>query len=155
MGAEVGAAPGEGDAADGGCADEAGLAGAPVDAVFQLKEAARAVGIDVIGDGGASELDGVAENIDKRGAQAGEFGAGEARGLAGGTDGGAEERLVGVDVADAVEEGLVEQRGLDGRAARVEEGDEVFEGDGEGFAAWAGKAGWLRGDCRGRFPPMR
>ena len=136
--AEVGAAAGEGDAADGGCADEAGLAGAPVDLVPELEEAAGALGVDVVGDGGAAEADGVAEDFDQRGAQAGQLGAGEAGGLAGGADGGAEERLVGVDVADAVEQGLVEQRGFDGRAARMEEGDEVCEGDGEGLAAGAG-----------------
>ena len=141
MGAEVGAAAGEGDAADRGGADEAGLAGAPVDAVLELEEAAGAFGIDVVGDGGAAEADGVAEDFDERGAQAGQFGAGEAGGLAGGTDGGAEEALVGVNVADAVEEGLVEQRGLDGGAAGVEESDEIGEGDGEGLAAGAG-VGW-------------
>ena len=147
----MGAAAGEGDAADGSGAGETGLAGAPVDAVFQLKKAAGAVGIDVVGDRGAADLDGVAENFDQRGAQAGEFGAGEARGLASGTDGGAEERLVGVDVADAVQERLIEQSSLDRRAARVEESDEIGEGDGEGFASGAGKgcrllvAGcWLR-----------
>ena len=59
---------------------------------------------------------------------------------AGGTDGGAEERLVGVDVADAVKEGLVEQSGLDWGAARVKEGDEAGEGDGEGFATGAGES---------------
>ena len=55
-----------------------------------------------------------------------------------GADAGAEEGFVGVDVADAVEQGLVEQRGFDGGLAAAEEGDEVFEGDGEGFAAGAG-----------------
>ena len=77
------------------------------------------------------------EDFDQGGAEAGEFVAGEAAGVAGGTDAGVEERLVGVDVADAVEEGLVEQRGLDGGLAVAEEGDEVFERDGEGFAAGA------------------
>ena len=143
MRAEVGAAAGEGDAADGGGADEAGLAGAPVDLVPELEEAAGALGIDVVGDGGAAKPDGVAEDLDERGAQAGQFGAGEAGGLAGGAKAGAEEGFVGVDVADAVQERLVEQRGLDRRAARMEEGDEVCERDGEGFAAGAGVGCWL------------
>lgn len=38
---------------------------------------------------------------------------------------------------------MVEQSGLDGRAAGVEESDEVCEGDGEGFAAGTGIRGWL------------
>jgi len=49
-----------------------------------------------------------------------------------------EEALVGIDVAHAVEEGLVEQGGLDGSLAIPEESDEVFERDGEGFGAGAG-----------------
>jgi len=50
MGAVVGAAAGEGDSLDGSFADEAGFAGALVDAVFELEEAADAGGIDVVGD---------------------------------------------------------------------------------------------------------
>jgi hypothetical protein len=137
VGAEVGAAAGEGDALDGGSADEAGLAGALVDLVAELEEAADAVGVDVVGDGGAAELNGVAQDFDEGGAEPDELGAGEARGLAARADVGEEEGLVGVDVADAVEQGLVEQRGLDGGAAVAEDGDEVGEGDGEGFAAGA------------------
>ena len=78
------------------------------------------------------------EDFDEGGAESGEFCASETTGVAGGADAGVEECLVGVDVADAVEQGLVEQRGLDGTAAMAEEGDEVFERDGEGFAAGAG-----------------
>ena len=58
--------------------------------------------------------------------------------MARGADAGVEEGLVGVDVADAMEEGLVEERGLDGGLAGAEEGDEVFEWDGEGLFARAG-----------------
>ena len=78
------------------------------------------------------------EDFDEGGAEAGEFVAGEASGVTRGADAGVEEGLVGVDVADAVEEGLVEQRGFDGGFAVAEEGDEVFEGDGVGLFAGAG-----------------
>ena len=61
-------------------------------------------------------------------------------------DPGVVEGLVGVDVADAVEEGLVEERGLDGGLAVAEEGDEVFERDGQGFAAGAGVGGSCDGE---------
>ncbi len=85
------------------------------------------------------------EDFLQRGAEAGEFVAGEASGVAAGADAGVVEGLVGVDVADAVEEGLVEERGLDGGLAVAEEGDEVFERDGEGFAAGAGvRVPWRR-----------
>jgi hypothetical protein len=52
-----------------------------------------------------------------------------------------EESLVGVDIADSVEEGLVEERRLDGSPAVAEEGDEVFERDGERLATGAGVGG--------------
>ena len=133
----MGGAAGEGDALDGCVADEAGEVGALVDLMAELEEAADAVGVDVVGDGGAAELDGLAQDSDQRCAQPGELGARKARGLAARADAGEEDCLVGVDVADAVEERLVEQRGLDGGAAVAEEGDEVFEGNGEGLAAGA------------------
>jgi len=126
-GAEVGATPANHNTFDRRSADEAGLAGAHVDAVFQLEEAADAVGVDVVGDGRPAEFYGVGEDGDERVAEAAEFSAGKQRGQTAGTDAGAEEGLVGVDVPDAVEQGLVEQRGLDGSAAFAEEGDEVFQ----------------------------
>ena len=134
----MGAAASNDDALDGGFADTAGFAGAGVDVVVELEKAGYAFGVYVIGDGGAAQLDGVFEDFDECGAEAGELVAGESSGVARGADAGVEEGLVGVDVADAVEEGLVEQRGLDGGLAGAEEGDEVFKRDGEGLAAGAG-----------------
>ena len=101
-------------------------AGAGVDVVVELEEAGHSFGVYVIGDGGASQLDGVLEDFDEGGAESGEFVAGEASGVARGADAGAEEGFVGVDVADAVQEGLVEERGLDGGFSIAEEADEVF-----------------------------
>jgi len=54
MGAVVGTPPSQNDAADGGSADQAGLAGSQVDAVLELEEAGDAVGVHVVGDGGAA-----------------------------------------------------------------------------------------------------
>lgn len=138
----MGAAAGEGDALDGCAADAAGFAGALVDPVAELKEAAHAVCVDVIGDRGAAELDRLFEDCDEASAQLGEFVAREACGLARGANAGAEEGFVSVDVADAVQQGLVEQRGFDGRLAVMEERDEVLERDGERFAAGAGVGRW-------------
>lgn len=132
-GAEVGAAASDEEALDGGAAGEAGLAGAEIDAVLELEEAADAVSIDIVGDRGAAELDGVGEHVDQGLAQADEFGAGEASGMAAGTDPGTEEALVGVDVAHAVKQTLVQQRGLDGGAAATKEGIEIFLRDSEWF----------------------
>ena len=54
-------------------------------------------------------------------------------------DFGVEEAFVGVDVAYSVEERLVEEGGFYWGFAASEEGYEVGEGDGEGFAAFAGE----------------
>ena len=137
-GAEVGASAAYDYSLNGGFADTAWLAGAGVDMVMELEEAGYTFSVYVIGDGGAAEFDGVFEDFDEGGAEAGELGAGESAGVAEGSDVGVEEGFVGVDVAYAVEQGLVEQRSFDGGLAVAEEGDEVFEGDGEGFAAGAG-----------------
>ena len=109
--------------------------------MFELEEAANAVGIDVVGDGGAAEGDGVVEDGEEGGAEAVELGAGEAAGVAAGPDAGAEEAFVGVDVAHAGEEGLVEEGGFDGGAAAAEEGGKVGGGDGEGLGTGSGEGG--------------
>ena len=132
------AASGESDFLDGRGADGAGLGCAAVDLVFDLEVAAHALRINVVGDGRAAEFDGSAQDGLQGGAQADEFGASEAAGLAARTDAGAKERLIGVDVANAVEQRLVQQRGLDRRLAATEERDEVVRRDREGLAAGAG-----------------
>ena len=155
----MGAAASEEDAADGGSADQAGLAGAHVDAMLELEEAGHTVGIHVVGDRGTAERDGVPQDVLQGGVEPVELGAGEAAGDAGGADSGVEEALVGVDVADAVEERLVEQGGLDGELAAAEEGREVVGGDGEGFAAGSAEGGCgcagLGGECKARRPKRR
>lgn len=90
------------DALDGGLAGPAGLAGTGVDAVVKLEETGNTVGVNVIRDGGATELDGLFENLLQGGAQVGEFVAREASGVAAGADSGVVQGLVSVDVTDAV-----------------------------------------------------
>ena len=142
MGAVVGAPSGEEDAADGGSADQAGLAGSHVDAVLELEEAGDTVGVDVVGDGGAAKLDGFPQDGLQGCLKAVEPLAGEASGHAGRTDSGMEEAFVGINVAHAVEQLLVEQGGLDRELAVAEEGAEVGGRDGEGLLS--GSAEGLR-----------
>jgi hypothetical protein len=141
VGAVVGTPPGKEDTADRGPAGQAGQAGSQVDAVLELEEAGDPVCVDIVRDRGAAEFDGFPKDGLQRGAKAVKPVAGEASGHAGGADSGVEETLVGVDVADAVEQLLVEQGGLDGEPAVAKEGAEVGGGDGEGFVA--GSAEWL------------
>ena len=133
----MGAASGEDDALDGLTADATGHSLAGVDAMLQLKKASDALGIDVIGDGGAAEGDGVCEDLLERDAEAFKLRARKRGGEAAGTDACAKEAFVGVDVADAVEQGLVEERGFDGDFAGLEEAGEVMGVDGHRLAAWA------------------
>jgi hypothetical protein len=63
----------------------------------------------------------VLEDLLQRRAEARQLVAGETAGVAAWADSGMVKGLVGVDVADAVEEGLVEERSLDGGLAVAEE----------------------------------
>jgi hypothetical protein len=80
-----------------------------VDLVLDLEVAAHALCIDVVGDGRAAQLDRSLQDCLQGGAEAGVFFAGNSGCLTAGTNSSAEERLVGVDVADSVQQGLVEQ----------------------------------------------
>ena len=132
--AEVRAPAGEQYSADGSAADQAGLAGPEVDAVLKLEKAAYAVGIHVVGDGRAAERNRMLQDFLQGRAKAVKFSALDAAGHAFGTDSGAEEAFVGVDIAHAVEQRLIEQRRFDGQLAAAKELSESLGSDG----------GWLR-----------
>ena len=138
----MGTAASENDAANGGAAGSAGLAGALIDAMLELEESPGAFGIDVIGDRGAAHPDGVFQDLAKCLAQAVEFGAGETAGGFAGADAGAKEAFVGIDVAHAREQFLVEEGGLDGDAAAAKQGGELSGADGEGLGAGSRKTGF-------------
>ena len=80
LGAVMGSAASQHQALDGRLAAAAGLACTLVNAVLDLKEAARAIGVDVIGDRGAAEPYCVAQNLAQRQSKTLEFGVGEAVG---------------------------------------------------------------------------
>ncbi len=63
LGTVVAAAAGDYDSFDGGFADQAGFGLAAVDAVLELEESFFAVGVYIVGDGGAAEGDGLFENL--------------------------------------------------------------------------------------------
>ena len=107
--------------------------------MLKLEEAADAFGIDVIGDRRAAELDGMAENLLESDMEAVEFGWGEPSSLAAGTDTRAKQAFISIDVADAGEQRLVEQRGLNGELTAAEEDGEFTAGDGERLCASGGK----------------
>lgn len=72
----MGAATPENDATNGGTAGSAGLAGTLIDAMLKLEESPGTVGIDVIRNRGATQPDGVFQDLAECLAQAFQFGAG-------------------------------------------------------------------------------
>ena len=121
-------------------ADGAFFTGTPVHLVLQLKEATNAIGIDIIRHRGSAELDGLRQHLLQRGVQASKLIAREAARRSARTNACTEESLICVDVADAVQDRLVQQRGLDRDLAATEELRELIRGDGGGLPAWSGIA---------------
>src|SRR5262249_37474632 len=104
------------DALDGRAADATRLAGAVVDGVVHLEEAGLAVGVDVVGDRAAAELDGMFEHAPHGGAQALELLAAQAAGAPARANAGLKDHLAGVDVAHPAERALIHQQILDRHA---------------------------------------
>ena len=94
--------------------------------MLQLEEAFLAVGIHVVADGRAAQRDGFVQNFLQRSVQLAQLLAGERRRTAPRADAGAKQRLVGVDVADAAQQLLIEQRALDRRLALAKELDKAI-----------------------------
>jgi hypothetical protein len=107
-------------ATDGRAAHHTRLTGALVDAMFELKESATAFGVDVIGDGGAALFDGLGEHFDDGLVQFPDAFGAQARANGQGMNAGAEEGFIGIDIADAADEMLIEQDGLDAGFAALE-----------------------------------
>jgi hypothetical protein len=125
----VSAATAEFDAADLRTAAITRLTGASKDLHVELVSSLAAGGIDVITEGGAAVAEGIGEHLADGGMEAlnGRFRQGG--GCAPGADSGGEKRFVGVDVADAGEQGLVEKDGLDRRGAALESSSEGYDAE--------------------------
>ena len=120
-GAVMGAAASDDEASNWCSTDHAGFAGPHVDAVLELKESPDTGCVDVVGHRRTAERDGRAQDCLQTGVQAGQLGTGEAGSAPAGTDAGPEEALIGIDIADPMEEGLVEEGCLDGGLPTTEE----------------------------------
>jgi len=152
VGAVVGTPPGEHGAANGRSADLAGLAATHIDAVLELEKAGHPVGVHVIGNRGAAQFDGLPQDCLQSGMEPGEVLAGEAARHAGGTDSGAKEALVGINVAHPMEQLLVQQGSLDGQLAIAEEGTKFVGRDGQGLVARPAKGSRIRSGMEGETP---
>ncbi len=108
------------DAANQSAAFVAGLIGAAKDADEVLLAPFVAVDIGVIAKGGAAVLDAVAEDATNRLVQGATFCRAQRSGWRLRMQTREEQRLIGVDVADASDIALVQQRGFDRRAATAQ-----------------------------------
>ncbi len=133
FGTEVSAAAANYDLLDRCLAALARLTLSRVDTVFQLEEAGDTLGVDVVRDRGAAQRNGAGEDVDQGEAQALEIGPGEASGLSPRPDAGPGQGLIRIDIADAMQQRLIEQGGFDGGAAMAKESGEVSWDDGQGF----------------------
>jgi len=102
-----------------------------------LEVAGLVVGVAVVAEGRAVGGDGGEEDALDVGEEEGGLGAGEGGGAFAGVEAGGVEGFVDVDVAQAGDEGLVEEGGFEGAFGGAEEGVEVGWGEGEGFGAEA------------------
>ncbi len=83
--------------------------------MLQLKEALLAFRVHVIGDRRSTQKNGVLQNFPKRDSQSFQFDPGQPACISPRPDSGPKQALIRVDIADAGEECLVEQRSLDGQ----------------------------------------
>jgi hypothetical protein len=114
FGAKVSSTSGYKDASYGGFALAAWLPCALVNAVLQLKKAACAIGIDVVGDRGATEPNGVPKNLAQRLPEPVVLGNRDPVGAPSRPDSGMEQAFVRIDVPHTRQQRLIEQRRFDG-----------------------------------------
>jgi len=135
MGAEVRGATAKDYTLNWSFAAHARLSFARVDAVEELEAAFFAVGVDVVAQGTAAMVDGAAKNQLDGAVEAEDLVASQAVAGGGGVDAAVEEGFVGVDVADAGHEALVEEGGFDGAAGFGEALGELIGTDLQGLGA--------------------
>ena len=150
LGAEVRAPPSHNDPRNRRLAPPAGFTGPLVDAMLELEEAFHSFGIHVIGDRGASHLDGLLQHGLQRLAQTLQLRTGKPSGSASWPETGVEQAFVGVDVAHAREQRLVEQGGLDSQLAPAEQ-----RAEGGGFNGQRFQAGCLKSWAGAQIAPLQ
>ncbi len=86
--------------------------------VLQLKKSLRPVRIDIVGNRRTAELNGMLQHFAEGQAEPFQLGTGETTRSSARTDSGVKQTLVGIDVADTGEEGLIQKCGLDDQLSR-------------------------------------
>ena len=106
-----------------------------VNAVLQLEESFFSAGIHIIGNRGATERNRLQQNFLNSGVQLAQPLARNRRRSPSGTDAGAKQRLIGINVAYATQKFLIQQRALDGSLASAKKFDELVRAHFQRFHA--------------------
>lgn len=109
-------AAGDDHPANGRLAAAAGLGSPLVNTVFKLKKTTLSVGADVVGDRRTTQKDGVGEDFAQRQPEPFKLNKRQAVGPSPRANAGIKEAFIGIDIADACKQGLVEQSCLDRQA---------------------------------------
>src|SRR5882757_9418370 len=116
----------EHDALNGGPTNQAWFAFASVYAMLKLEETFFAVRVYVVRDRRTTQGDGLAQDFLHRPVQPVQVGAGQRSSLATWANAGAKQRFVGVDIADAPQQLLVQEGTLDRSLATAKQFYEVL-----------------------------
>ncbi len=118
------------------------FAGALVNAVLQLKKAALAIGIDVVGDRRAAQSNRMVQDFAQGQPKALELRTRKAIDASSRANAGVEQAFIGVNVANPRKEGLIKQCCLDGQTPAMKERREFAVADCERIVTGRGEA-WL------------
>ena len=113
----MGSPAGHEDAPDRCAAHQTWLPGAEIDPVLELEKAFDTGRIDVVRNRRSAQRDCLLEDSLQGGVQAVKFGSLQVASHSPRPDSGAEEALIGIDIAHSVQQLLIQQGGLDGCAA--------------------------------------
>ena len=140
MGAVVRPSPGHHNPPDRRRAAPARFPCALVDTVFKLEKTSNPVGIHIIRDRGTAQTNGSPQNLHQRCAQSLQLSSGQPPSRPSWPYAGAEQALIGVDVAYPGQQTLVQQRGFDRQSPPPEQSRKLFGFDRQRFGSRSGKA---------------
>ena len=120
------AASGQHNAANGGSAQQARLTLAAIYSMLELEKSFFSICIDIVGDRRSTERDGLAQHFLYGGVQLGKLLSLDRRRASARPDAGPKQRLVGINVAHAAQQFLIEKSALDGSLTPAKKCDEAL-----------------------------
>ena len=131
----MGSAAGQKNALYRGLAAPARLAGTQIDTVLKLEKTFDSIGVNIIGNRGTPKLNCVFQDFAKSEPEPFKLSFCKAASVAARPNAGVEKAFVGIYIANAGKQRLIEQRGFDGGAPATKERSELLGRDCERFRA--------------------